>query len=62
MGMKIFFIPMLFLYADYPFSSFILDEITAIIVPMTAIRPNEMRRLVAWAMNPINGGPNKNPR
>src|SRR5450432_1388807 len=40
----------------------ILLAITAISVPITAMSPNEMRRFVAWAINPIKGGPNKNPR
>jgi len=44
------------------FSNCILEAITATIVPMTAISPNEIRRLVAWAMNPMKGGPNKKPR
>src|ERR1700730_2505368 len=35
---------------------------TVIIDPRTAIRPRETRRLLAWAIKPIKGGPNKNPR
>ena len=35
---------------------------TAIMVPMIAMRPKDMRKLEACAMNPIKGGPNRKPR
>ena len=30
--------------------------------PRTAIRPSETRRLKAWAIKPIKGGPKRKPR
>ena len=30
--------------------------------PSIAITENDKRKLNAWAINPINGGPNRNPR
>ena len=41
---------------------FILSLMITITNPSIAIREKDKRRLKACAINPINGGPSKNPR
>jgi len=44
------------------FSTFIIVLNTVVVRPRIAISIKETRKLVASAMKPIMGGPNKNPR
>ena len=41
---------------------FVRDVINVVVSPSKAINKKETRKLLASAINPITGGPNKNPK
>lgn len=54
--------PLLFLFIDSYVRSLDFEATIATAMPMNAIIKNEVRKLVAPATKPINGGPTRKPR